>query len=63
MSVWQPENERFVFIWIGVEYLGTFCSVLFRFRECNEINYIALSENLKSVLQVPQAHRLSIFET
>ncbi len=31
----------FVFICIGVEYLGTFCSVLFGFRKCNKINYIA----------------------
>ncbi len=31
----------FVFICIGLEYLGTFCSVLFGFRKCNKINYIA----------------------
>ncbi len=31
----------FVFICTGVEYLGTFCSVLFGFRKCNKINYIA----------------------
>ncbi len=31
----------FVFICIGVEYLGTFCTVLFGFRKCNKINYIA----------------------
>ncbi len=31
----------FVFICIGVEYLGTFCSVLFGFRKFNKIYYIA----------------------
>ncbi len=30
-----------VFICIGVEYLGTFYSILFGFRKCNKINYIA----------------------
>ncbi len=33
----------FVFICIGVEYLGTFCSVLFGFRKCNKKNDIAPS--------------------
>ncbi len=41
MSVWQPENERFCLHCIGVEYLGTFCSVLFGFRTFNKVNYIA----------------------
>ncbi len=28
-------------MYIGVEYLGTFCSVLFEFIKCNKINDIA----------------------
>ncbi len=40
---------------MNVEYLGTFCSVLFGFRKCNKINSIAiLSGYLESVLQVPR---------
>ncbi len=31
----------FVFICFGVEYLNIFFSVLFGFRKCNKINYIA----------------------
>ncbi len=31
----------FVFICIGVEYLRTFCSVLFGFSKCNKVNDIA----------------------
>ncbi len=38
----------FVFICIGVEYLGTFCSVLFEFRKY-EINYIAHSLRIPGV--------------
>ncbi len=49
-----------VFICIGVEYLGTFCSILFGFRKCNTINYI-VPGYLESVLKVPQAHSFSIF--
>ncbi len=30
----------FVFICIGVEYLETFCSVLFGFSKCNKVNDI-----------------------
>ncbi len=50
-----------VFICIGVECLGTFCSVLFGFRKCNKIILPILSGYLESVLQVPQAQRFCIF--
>ncbi len=61
--VTYQKMKVFIFIWIGVEFLETFCSVLF--DSGNVIKYIILpilSGYLEWVLQVPQAHRFSIFE-
>ncbi len=42
MKVYDNQKIKvFVFICIGVQYLGIFCSVLFGFRKYNKINYIA----------------------
>ncbi len=37
----KQKMNVFVFLCFGVEYFGTFCSVLFGFRKCNVINDIA----------------------
>ncbi len=57
MSVWQAENEHFLHLyWVE----GTFC--LDSGNVIKSIVLPILSGYLESVLQVPQAHRFSIFE-
>ncbi len=44
VTQWEYDNQKmniFIFIGIGVECLGTFCSILVGFRTLNKINSIA----------------------